>query len=54
MTSDKKEKLEQFLNEKLPECAQDWKHFKNLLQNTSLIKKGVISNDWFDDNNQKI
>ena len=57
MTSDKKEKLEQFLNEKLPECAQNWEDFKNLLQQAAehiFDKKRRTSYDWFDENDQEI
>ena len=32
MTSEKKDKLEQFLGKKLPECSEEWDDFKALLQ----------------------
>ena len=57
MNSDKKEKLEQFLNQKLPECTEDWENFRNLLQQAAehiFSKKRISSNDCFDDNDQEI
>jgi len=47
MTSDTKQKLEQFLNGKLPECEQDWEDFKSLQQAAEHIvdKNSITSND---------
>lgn len=58
MSIERKERLEQFLNEKLPECKYEWDEFKTLLQDaakhTFEKKKKKVSNDWFDDNDEEI
>ena len=54
---ERKEKLERFLNERLPECKTDWEDFKLLLQEAAdhtFGKKKVVSNDWFDDQDEEI
>ena len=54
---ERKDKLELFLNENLPDCIEDWDHFKELLQNAArhtFGKKKKISNDWFDDQDAEI
>ena len=54
---ERKEKLERFLNERLPECKTDWEDFKLLLQEAAdhtFGRKKVVSNDWFDDQDEKI
>ena len=57
MNSEWKEKLECFLNERLPECNTDWEDFKLLLQEAAdhtFGKKKVVSNDGFDDQDAEI
>ena len=54
---ERKDKLKLFLNENLPNCIEDWDHFKELLQNAArhtFGKKKKISNDWFDDQDADI
>ena len=57
MSIEQKERLEQFLNEKLPWCKYEWDEFKTLLQDAAKYtfeKKKKVSNDWFDDNDEEI
>ena len=57
MSTERKERLEQFLNKKLPECKYEWDEFKTLLQDAAkhtFEKKKKVSNDWFDDNDEEI
>ena len=52
MNDDKKEKLEQFLNENLPAGKVDFEDLKQVLQNAATYvfgKKKRVQNDWFDD-----
>ena len=53
----RKEKLERFLNERLPECKTDWEDFKLLLQEAAdhaFGKRKVVSNDSFEDQDEEI
>ena len=57
MNSERKDKLERFLNEKLPDCKTDWEDFKLLLQEAAHYtfgRKTVVLNDWFDDQDEEI
>ena len=57
MNRERKEKLERFLNERLPECKTDWEDFKLLLQEAAdhtFGRKKVVSNDWFHDQDEEI
>ena len=57
MTRERKDKLEQFLDEKLAECSEEWDDFKALLQEAAehtFDKKKKASNDWFDEQDEEI
>ena len=57
MNDDKKEKLEQFLNENLPVGKVDFEDLKQVLQNAATYvfgKKKRVQNDWFDDQDEEI
>ncbi len=57
MNDDKKEKLEQFLNENLPVGNVDFEDLKLVLQNAAKYvfgKKKRVQNDWFDDHDEEI
>ena len=57
MNDDKKEKLEQFLNENLPVGKVVFENLKKVLQNAATYvfgKKKIIQNDWFDDQDEEI
>ena len=57
MNDDKKEKLEQFLNENLPVGKVVFEDLKKVLQNAATYvfgKKKRIQNDWFDDQYEEI
>lgn len=57
INSERKEKLELFLNENLPNCNNNWEDLKNLLcaaaSHTFGTKKRE-SSDWFDDQDEEI
>ena len=49
--------MQQYLDEKLPDCSYEWEDFKALLQeaaNHTFDKKKKSPNDWFDENDTKI
>ena len=57
VNSERKEKLERFLNERLPECKNDWEDFKLLLQEAAhrtFGRRKVVLNDWFDEQDEEI
>ena len=57
INTERKEKLERFLEEKLPGCEETWKNLKEVLQNATkhvFGKKKRKSEDWFDDQDNEI
>ena len=57
MNDDKKEKLEQLLNESFPVGKVYFKDLKQVLQNAATYvfgKKKRVQNDWFDDQDEEI
>ena len=57
MTRERKDKLEQFFDEKLPECSEEWDDFKALLQEAAehtFGKKKKASSDWFDEQDEEV
>ena len=57
LTSEKIQRLQLFLDEKLPDCRHDWEDFKMTLQDAAkhtFDQKKKVSNDWFDDQDEEI
>ena len=57
LTSEKIQRLQLFLDEKLPDCRHDWEDFKMTLQaaaKNTFDQKKRVSNDWFDDQDEEI
>ena len=57
LTSEKIQRLQLFLDEKLPDCRHDWEDFKMTLQDAAkhtFDQKKKVSNDWFDDQGEEI
>ena len=55
-TSEKKQRLKLFLDEKLPDCRHDWEEFKVTLQEAAkhtFDQKKKVSSDWFDDQDEE-
>ena len=57
LTSEKIQRLQLFLDEKLPDCRHDWEEFKVTLQDAAkhtFDQRKKVSNDWFDDQDKEI
>ena len=57
LTTEKKQRLQSFLNEKLLTCEHDWEDFKSTLQEAAkhtFDQRKKVSQDWFDDNDVEI
>ena len=57
LTSEKKLRLQSFLDEKLPDCGHNWEEFKLTLQEAAkhtFDQKRKVSNYWFDDDEEEI
>ena len=57
MTREKVDRLQEYLNEKLPDCRNTWQSFKEILRNAAIHtfdKKKNQNSDWFDENDTEI
>lgn len=57
MTREKIDLLQEYLNEKIPNCPNTWQSFKETHQNAAIHtfgKKKNQSSDWFDENDTEI
>ena len=57
MTQEKIDRLQEYINENLPNCSNTWESFKETLQNAAIHtfgKKKNQNSDWFDENDLEI